>query len=140
VLPISIAAGFCTTWAPPKHSRNQSLRAALSAKELRAQGQCAADPRRYCFRPGCHRRAIGPYGWRTEADREVRSGGYHISQGDFRVHFGMGHATKADLTIRWPDGTVGNVETIPAVDANQWIVVREGRGIVERHPFTHDGP
>jgi hypothetical protein len=26
------------------------------------------------------------------------------------------------------------------VDANQWIVVREGRGIVERHPFTHDSP
>ena len=79
------------------------------------------------------------FGVRNEID-EVRSGGYHISQGDFRVHFGMGHATKADLTIRWPDGPVGNVETIPGVDANQWIVVREGRGIVERHPFTHDRP
>ena len=78
-------------------------------------------------------------GGRTEID-EVRSGGYHISQGDFRVHFGMGQATKADLTIRWPDGPVSNVETIPGVDANQWIVVREGRGIVERHPFTHDSP
>ena len=78
-------------------------------------------------------------GGRKEID-EVRSGGYHISQGDFRVHFGMGHATKADLTIRWPDGPVGNVETIPGVDANQWIVVREDRGIVERHPFTHDTP
>ena len=42
-------------------------------------------------------------GGREEID-EVRSGGYHISQGDFRVHFGMGQATKADLTIRWPDG------------------------------------
>jgi hypothetical protein len=78
-------------------------------------------------------------GGRKEID-EVRSGGYHISQGDFRVHFGMGHATKADLTIRWPDGPVSNVETIPGVNANQWIVVREGRGIVERHPFTHDSP
>ncbi|MGC2297635.1 MAG: CRTAC1 family protein [Acidobacteriaceae bacterium] len=78
-------------------------------------------------------------GGRKEID-EVRSGGYHISQGDFRVHFGMGHATRADLTIRWPDGPVTNVETIPGVDANQWIVVREGRGIVERHPFTHDSP
>jgi enediyne biosynthesis protein E4 len=76
---------------------------------------------------------------RKEID-EVRSGGYHISQGDFRVHFGMGHATKADLTIRWPDGPVGNAETIPGVYANQWIVVREHRGIVERHPFTHDTP
>ena len=75
-------------------------------------------------------------GGRTQID-EVRSGGYHISQGDFRVHFGMGQATKADLTIRWPDGPVGNVEVIRGVDANQGIVVREGRGIVERHPFTH---
>jgi hypothetical protein len=78
-------------------------------------------------------------GGRKEID-EVRSGGYHISQGDFRVHFGMGHATKADLTIRWPDGPVDNVETIPNVEANQRIVVRERRGIVERHPFTHDTP
>ncbi len=76
-------------------------------------------------------------GKRMEID-EVRSGGYHISQGDFRVHFGMGEATKGDLTIRWPDGPVTNLETIPGVDANQWIVVREGRGIVERHPFTRD--
>jgi enediyne biosynthesis protein E4 len=72
---------------------------------------------------------------RKEID-EVRSGGFHISQGDFRVHFGMGRATKGDLTIRWPDGPVTNVETIPGVDANQWIVVREGKGIVERHPFV----
>jgi hypothetical protein len=52
----------------------------------------------------------------------------------------MGHATKADLTIRWPDGPVDNVETILNVDANQRIVVREHRGIVERHAFTHDTP
>jgi len=63
---------------------------------------------------------------------EVRSGGYHISQGDFRVHFGLGQATKADVGIRWP---LGAVETLKDVDANQWIVVREGKGIVERHRF-----
>jgi hypothetical protein len=49
----------------------------------------------------------------------------------------MGHATKADLTIRWLQG---KVETITGVDANQWIVVREGKGVVERHPFKHDTP
>jgi hypothetical protein len=75
-------------------------------------------------------------GGRNQID-EVRSGGYHISQGDFRVHFGMGRATKADLTIRWPQG---KVETVKGVDANQWIVVREGKGIVERHPFKTDAP
>ncbi len=75
-------------------------------------------------------------GGRKQID-EVRSGGFHISQGDFRVHFGMGRATKADLTIRWPEG---KVETVTGVDANQWIVVREGKGIVERHLFKTSEP
>ena len=64
---------------------------------------------------------------------EVRSGGYFVSQGDFRVHFGLGHETKADVTIRWPQGAV---ETLRGVDANQWITVREGKGIVETHRYT----
>ena len=75
-------------------------------------------------------------GRRKQVD-EVRSGGFHISQGDFRVHFGLGRATKADLTVRWPQG---KVETVTGIDANQWIVIREGRGIVERHPFKRDAP
>jgi hypothetical protein len=73
-------------------------------------------------------------GHRKQID-EVRSGGYHISQGDFRVHFGVGHAIKADVGIRWPAGAV---ETFKDVETNQWIVVREGKGIVERHPFSRD--
>jgi enediyne biosynthesis protein E4 len=68
-------------------------------------------------------------GHRKQID-EVRSGGYHISQGDFRVHFGLGTVTKADVTIRWPQGAT---ETFKDVAANQWIVAREGKGIVERH-------
>ena len=75
-------------------------------------------------------------GGRKQID-EVRSGGFHISQGDFRVHFGLGSATRADLTIRWPQS---KVETITNVEANQWIVIREGKGIVERHPFKRDAP
>jgi hypothetical protein len=70
-------------------------------------------------------------GHRKQID-EVRSGGYHISQGDFRIHFGLGKAVKADVTVRWPQGAV---ESFKDVNANQWIVVREGKGIVERHPF-----
>ena len=63
---------------------------------------------------------------------EVRSGGYHISQGDFRVQFGLGTGTRADVTIRWPQG---GLETFKDVAANQLIVAREGKGIVETHPF-----
>ncbi len=75
-------------------------------------------------------------GGRKQID-EVRSGGYHISQGDFRVHFGLGHETKADVSIRWPQGTT---ETVRGVDAGQWIVVHEGKGIVERHSYTTPTP
>jgi hypothetical protein len=64
---------------------------------------------------------------------EVRSGGYHISQGDFRLHFGLGSVTRADVTIRWPQGAV---ETFKDVAANQLIVAREGRGIVDRRPLA----
>jgi hypothetical protein len=64
---------------------------------------------------------------------EVRSGGYHISQGDFRVHFGLGRAAKADVAIRWLEG---KTETFPGVAANQRIVIRQGKGIVESHRFV----
>jgi hypothetical protein len=71
-------------------------------------------------------------GKRKQID-EVRSGGSFISQSDLRVHFGVGAATAADVSIRWPEGTTESLKDVPA---NEWIVVREGKGIVERHPFA----
>ena len=77
------------------------------------------------------RDAIGARVTFTSAGRpqidEVRSGGYHISQGDFRVHFGMGQETTGRLSVRWPDGKKNE---IGSVEANQWITIREGRGVV----------
>ena len=62
--------------------------------------------------------------------REVRSGGGYISQSDFRLHFGLGKATKADaIEIRWPSGLVQRLEN---VSANQVVRIREGIGIAER--------
>ncbi len=56
--------------------------------------------------------------------QEVRSGGSYISQNDFRLHFGMGQATKADLIeIRWPSGLTQRLEN---VSANQILKIREG--------------
>jgi hypothetical protein len=54
---------------------------------------------------------------------EARSGGFHISQGDPRVHFGLGTATQADITVRWPDGSV---EEFPAVAANSIATLKQG--------------
>jgi hypothetical protein len=64
---------------------------------------------------------------------EIRSGGYHISQGDFRLHFGLGDQTKASITVRWP---TGETEDFGEVEAGQWIVVQQAKGIVKMHQFT----
>jgi hypothetical protein len=58
---------------------------------------------------------------------EVRSGGYYVSHGDFRVHFGLGSETEADLEVRWPDGRTESVGQVPV---NHWVVVQQGKGIV----------
>jgi hypothetical protein len=68
----------------------------------------------------------------TQID-EVRSGGFHISSGDFRVHFGLAKQKKCDVTVRWLQG---QPETARNVDANQWIVIRQGKGIVATHAFV----
>jgi hypothetical protein len=41
----------------------------------------------------------------VEQWQEVRGGGSYLSQNDFRVHFGLGAATRVDrLEVRWPNG------------------------------------
>ena len=64
---------------------------------------------------------------------EVRSGGSYISQNDFRLHFGLGKATSADVTIRWPDG---KAESFPGLAAGQIVTIQQGKGIVKKQPFT----
>ncbi len=64
---------------------------------------------------------------------EVRSGGSFISQNDFRIHFGMGKATVADLSVRWPDG---RSETFKGVAAGQIVTIEQGKGITRKQPFT----
>jgi enediyne biosynthesis protein E4 len=62
--------------------------------------------------------------------QEVRSGGGYISQSDFRLHFGLGSATKADsVEIRWPSGLTEKLENLPA---NHISRIREGVGIIEK--------
>jgi hypothetical protein len=73
-------------------------------------------------------RVVARYGGRSQA-QEVTAQSSFYSANDRRLHFGLGAATKADLTIRWPTGAT---EEVPGVDANQLIVIREGGGIVRR--------
>lgn len=68
---------------------------------------------------------------------EVRSGGSYISQNDFRLHFGLGKATSADISVRWLDG---KTQSFPALAAGQIVTIQEGKGIVRKQPFTKAKP
>jgi hypothetical protein len=60
---------------------------------------------------------------------DVVSGGSYSSSSDFRLHFGLGPASKVEkLEIRWPSGLRETV-AVPAV--NRILTVVEGKGVVE---------
>jgi hypothetical protein len=69
--------------------------------------------------PGGKRDAIGARvtvtaGPLVQIDDLIPQRGY-LSQGDPRLHFGLGKATKADrVQIRWPDGTTTTLVDVPA--------------------------
>ena len=59
--------------------------------------------------------------------REVLSSSSYISQSDLRQHFGLGTARKVDqIEVRWPSG---QVDRINGADADQFIVIEEGKTI-----------
>jgi len=69
---------------------------------------------------------------RTQID-EVMSGGSYYSQNDLRLHFGLGKQTMVDrVEISWPSGLK---ENFSKVDADQLLIVKESKGIVEHHQF-----
>src|SRR4051812_48275647 len=76
-------------------------------------------------------RVVAQYGGRRQA-QEVTAQSSFYSADDRRLHFGLGAATTADLTIRWPSGAT---EQIGAVEADQLIVVREGAGVLRKQRF-----
>jgi hypothetical protein len=81
----------------------------------------------------CNRTAIGARvrvvtGKHTQMD-EVHSGSSVMSQGDLRLHFGVGKAELIDLIeVKWP--TTQKVERFTKVKPNQILTIREGSGIV----------
>ena len=68
--------------------------------------------------PGVTRDALGAWVEIETADgiqrREMRAGESRGSSHDPVLHFGLGSASEADVTIHWPDGTVESVGTLPA--------------------------
>jgi len=59
---------------------------------------------------------------------EVRSGGSYLSQGDLRLHFGLGDRRRADkVEISWPSG---GAEVLTNLEADRFYCVKEGAGVV----------
>ena len=81
----------------------------------------------------CNRTAIGARvrvvaGNHSQID-EVHSGSSVMSQGDLRLHFGLGKAASVDLIeVKWP--TSQKIERFTHVKTNQILTIREGSGIV----------
>jgi hypothetical protein len=63
---------------------------------------------------------------------EVRSGGSYMSQSDFRLHFGIGKATSADVQVKWLDG---KIQDFPGISAENIVTIKEGKGIVRTQPY-----
>jgi hypothetical protein len=62
----------------------------------------------------------------TQQWQEVRGGGSYLSQNDFRVHFGLGAATRVDrLDVRWPNGLEESWEKL---DVDRFHTLKEGSG------------
>jgi hypothetical protein len=82
----------------------------------------------------CNRTAIGVRvrvmtGKHTQMD-EVHSGDSVMSQGDLRLHFGLGKSETVDvIEVKWP--TTQKLERFTKVKANQILTIREGAGIVK---------
>ena len=82
----------------------------------------------------CNRTAIGARvrvvtGKHAQID-EVHSGTSVMSQSDLRLHFGLGDAPRVDLIeVKWP--TTQKVEQFPNVEANQFLTIKEGAGIIK---------
>ncbi|MDZ7640250.1 MAG: CRTAC1 family protein [Bryobacterales bacterium] len=71
------------------------------------------------------------FGNRTQA-QEVQAQSSFYSVNDPRLHFGLGEAKSADVTVRWPSG---EVEDFHDVAAGYLLEIEEGRGIVQRTKF-----
>ncbi len=65
-------------------------------------------------------------------DQMLHSGGY-LSQSELVLTYGMGASTKADnVDIEWPSGQVDHLTN---VNADETVIVEEGRGITSTRPF-----
>jgi hypothetical protein len=64
--------------------------------------------------------------WRT-----VHSGSSYCSQSDLALTFGLGKDALGTVSVEWPSGTKERFEN---VQANQFLLIQEGKGIIQKSP------
>ena len=69
------------------------------------------------FGIGAHIAAVVPAGGRQV--REMGGSNNYLSHNPYEVHFGLGAATQADITVTWPDGSV----SMQTVQADQLVTI-----------------
>jgi hypothetical protein len=109
---------------PPSllHTQNASGNHWLSVKLTGARANRSAIGARVTIAAGGRRQI-----------REVLSGSSYLSQSDLRQHFGLGAAGKVDqIEVQWPSG---KVERVGSSEADQFLTLEEGSGIVKRERF-----
>jgi hypothetical protein len=77
-------------------------------------------------------RVLAHYSGRTQA-QEILSQSSYYSCNDFRLHFGLGAASTADLTVLWPSGLK---EEYRNVGSNKLITIQETRGIIPNRGWS----
>lgn len=63
----------------------------------------------------------------------LNAGSGYLCQHTKRLHFGLGKATRARATVRWPSGAV---ETIEDLEAEHLYEIVEGAGVAGKRPFA----
>ncbi len=77
-------------------------------------------------------RVLATYGGKTQACAVTGQSSYY-SVNDRRLHFGLGTAEFADLTVHWTNGLI---EKYPSVAADHLILIKEGAGIIKSEPMS----
>ncbi len=105
---------------------------------MRNEGPAGGAVRVHLRGAAPNRQALGAVVTAVAGDLEqramVRTGSSYLSQSETTLTFGLGARTRVDrLSVRWPEG---RVETSEGLEAGATYVVEEGKGIVERIPFS----
>jgi enediyne biosynthesis protein E4 len=77
-------------------------------------------------------KVIARYGGKIQAQSVTAQSSFY-SVNDRRLHFGLGDSKAADLDIHW---TNGGIEKVTGVKARQFIVVKEGQGVIKTETWS----